>query len=189
MGQKHLSTSALRFWQAAPLRCGSKGERIGFERRVPRLGLASVAAVFALLNLQSPLAAQSASSAGSDAEEARQDALFATPNAYTPAPLSNLYATAPGLEQQLPAPQWRFNFSAPFAYNSNAEELPTNGTETLQFGPVVNFSWATPITGLPLRLSVTGFADTTRFGNAPNQAEARLGTSDWPAPLNRYQAE
>jgi hypothetical protein len=178
MGQKHLSTSAARYWRAPPLRCGSKGDRIDFGRRIARLGVASAAAVVALLNLPSPLAAQTASSAAADAEDARHDALFATPNVLTPSPLSNLYATAPGLEQQLPAPQWRFNFAAPFAYNSNAEELPNNGTQTLQFGPLVNFSWATPLPGLPLRLSVSGFADTTRFANAPNQAEARLGTSD-----------
>jgi hypothetical protein len=33
-------------------------------------------------------------------------------------------------------------------------------------------SWAAPLTGLPLRLSVTGFSDTTRF------ASARLGDPD-----------
>jgi hypothetical protein len=153
-----------------------KSSYVGFGRRLVRLGAA--AGVVALLNIPSPSYAQTVSSAGSDAEEARNDALFATPNVATPSPLSNLFATAPGLEQQVQTPQWRFNFSAPFAYNSNAEELPDNGTQTLQFGPVVNLSWSAPITGLPLRLTVTGFADTTRFARAPNQSLARLGTSD-----------
>ena len=56
-----------------------------------------------------------------DGQDARNDALLATPNLATPEPLSNLYSTAPGLEQQALGPQWRFNLLAPIGYNSNPE--------------------------------------------------------------------
>jgi hypothetical protein len=147
------------------------------------LGLALAAGAVILLNLPRPLAAQTAgelraASDASDAQDARLDALLATPNYVTPAPYSNLYSTAPGLEQQIPAPQWRFNVVAPLGYNSNVEELPSNGAQTWQFGPSANLSWATPIPGLPLRLTLNGLIDTTRFAESPNAVLARLGTAD-----------
>ena len=73
-----------------------------------------------------PSVAQAQKAARSDAigdsQDALNDALLAMPNSAA-APLSNIYATAPGLEQQIPAPDARFNILAPFGYNSNAEEI------------------------------------------------------------------
>jgi len=122
----------------------------------------------------SPVFAQ----AESDAQDARIDAILGMPNYSQPAPLSNLYSTAPGLEQQIPTTQWRFNIVAPFGYNSNAEEIATGGTQTFEYGPVGNFSFAGPLAGLPLRLTLSTFADTERFANAPNSALASLGAVD-----------
>ena len=42
------------------------------------------------------------------------DAILATPNAATPTPQSNLYATSPGLEEQSPAPRFGANLLLPF---------------------------------------------------------------------------
>ena len=48
-----------------------------------------------------------------DAQDAMDDALLATPNPVTPAPLANLIATAPDLEAQAPSPQFRANALLP----------------------------------------------------------------------------
>jgi hypothetical protein len=111
----------------------------------------ALSAVFASLcaSLPTPLLAQIADrpDAQSDAQDARNDALLATPNQATPAPLSNLYSTAPGLEQQAAAPQWRFSLLAPLGYNSNPEELNHGGTPTLETSPFGNLSRAAPVCG------------------------------------------
>lgn len=129
-------------------------------------------AAFALA-FAGPVGAASAQTAGrldaqSDANDAMNDALFATPNAATPAPLSNLYATAPGLERQIPSPQFRANALLPLGWNSNAEEVNRGGTSTGQWRPVGNLSWAAPVGDLPLRATVTGFAETDRYFRASN---------------------
>jgi hypothetical protein len=134
------------------------------------------AAVVSLMNLPCPAAAQ-ALSAQSDAQDARTDAILAMPNLSTPAPLSNLYSTAPGLEQAIPAPQWRFNFVAPFGFNSNAEEIAHGGTQTFEFGPLANLSWAAPLGALPLRLTLNAFTDSDRFSQAPDAEIDRIGGS------------
>ena len=84
-----------------------------------------------------------------DAQDARNDAALATPNLATPVPLSNLISTAPGLEQQTRAPQWRFNLLTPFGYNSNAEEIARGGTQTLEASPFGSLSWAAPMEIFP----------------------------------------
>jgi hypothetical protein len=55
--------------------------------------------------LPAPLLAQVADrlDARSDGQDARNDALLATPNLVTQEPLSNLYSVVPGLEQQAAA--------------------------------------------------------------------------------------
>ena len=74
--------------------------------RLRRFALSAVVASICA-SLPTPLFAQAADrlDAQSDAQDARNDALLATPNLGTPEPLSNLYSTAPGLEQQAPAPR------------------------------------------------------------------------------------
>jgi hypothetical protein len=120
----------------------------------------AAAAAISLMSLPSPLAAQSADS---DAQDARIDAILAAPSLATPSPQSNLIATAPGLEQQAPSAQFSFNFLAPFAYNSNAEQIKIGGTPTLELSPVGNLSWATPLFDLPVRLSANVVVENDRF--------------------------
>jgi hypothetical protein len=115
--------------------------------------------------------------AQSDAQDAVNDALFATPNATTPAPLSNLYATAPDLEAQAPAPQFRANALLPLGWNSNADELSQGGTSSGQWRPVGNLSWASPMGDLPVRVTVTGFAETDRYFQASNVDLDKTGGS------------
>jgi hypothetical protein len=137
-------------------------------------------ALLAALALQtSPLHAQSAArvDASDDARDARNEALLATPNAATPAPLSNLYATAPGLEQQAPAQNWRLNFLGPFGYDGNAEQLRSGGTSTPETSPLGSVSWAAPVADLPLRASMTANAESDRFFRASGVDRDKLGGS------------
>lgn len=97
-----------------------------------------------------------------DGSTARYDALFATPGR-TPVPQENVFATAPGLEQQARRSQFTFNILAPFNYNSNAEAANTGGTQTAEFSPRVGLSWSTPLFDLPVRLSASFFAESDRF--------------------------
>jgi len=152
-------------------RAGGGGPREQKERLCPRRQLAidrsriggfalAAAAAISLMSLPSPLAAQSAES---DAQDARIDALLAAPSVATPVPQSNLIATAPGLEQQASSPQFRFNFLAPFAYNSNAEEIRVGGTPTLELSPVGNLSFAAPLFDLPVRLTANVVVENDRY--------------------------
>ena len=61
-------------------------------------------------------AAGGRSDAGVDADEARTDALLGALNLSTPEPYGNLYSTAPGAEQQVERPQFRFNLLAPLNF-------------------------------------------------------------------------
>jgi hypothetical protein len=117
------------------------------------------------------LAAASAQSAGrldarGDSQDAMTDALFATPNAVTPAPLSNLYATAPELEKQIPSQQFRANALLPLGWNSNANEVSQGGIASGQWRPLGNLSWAAPVADLPLRATVSGFAESDSYFRA-----------------------
>lgn len=113
-----------------------------------------------------PAQAQVRLEAIGDAQDAMNDALFATPNKTTPAPLANLYATAPDLEAQIPAPQFRANALLPLGWNSNANEVNQGGVASGQWRPVGTLSWAAPVGDLPLRATVTGFAETDRYFRA-----------------------
>ena len=68
-------------------------------------------------------AAGSRSDAGTDADDARIDAMLGTLNLSTPQPFGNLYSTAPGTAQQVGRPQIRFNVLAPLNFDSNPLEL------------------------------------------------------------------
>jgi hypothetical protein len=104
--------------------------------------------------------------AQSDSQDALIDAIYATPNPYKTAPLDNLYATAPALEQQIPAPQIRFNALLPLGWNSNAEEVRYGGTRTMEWRPNGSVSVAAPLGDTFLRASVSAFAETDRFARA-----------------------
>ncbi|WGJ14310.1 hypothetical protein QEV83_16940 [Methylocapsa sp. D3K7] len=146
--------------------------RIDTSRMVGFVVAAGIAMV--LISLPCPLAAQSAES---DAEDARIDALLATPGAATPVPQSNLIATAPGLEQQAPTAQFGFNFLAPFTYNSNAEEIRTGGTSSLELSPVGSLSFAAPLLGLPVRLSANAVVENDRFVSSRGANLDKIGGS------------
>ena len=139
-----------------------------------------ISAVVAFLSSHpAPLCAQTADrlDAQSDAQDARNDALLATPNLATPEPLSNLISTAPGLEQQVPAPQWRFNVLAPLGYTSNAEEISRGGTQSLETSPFGGPSWAAPVANLPLRVTVNANAESERYFRASNVDLDKFGVS------------
>jgi hypothetical protein len=59
------------------------------------------------------------------------DAILATPNYKTPVLPDSGTATAPGLEQAVPAPQFTQNVLAPALCNSNAQFLSSDGSQTL----------------------------------------------------------
>jgi hypothetical protein len=132
------------------------------------------AAAILLITLPGQLAAQSAED---DARDARIDAILATPNLATPVSQSNLIATAPGLEQQAPSAQFSLNFLAPFIYNSNAEEIGTGGTPTLEVSPVGNLSFAAPLLDLPVRLTANMIVENNRFIKSSNADLDKIGGS------------
>lgn len=112
-----------------------------------------------------------------DANSARYDAMFGTPNAHTPSPQSNLFATAPGLEQQARASRFTINGLLPLFFNSNAEAVTTGGTNSAEFSPVVGLSWSTPVFDLPLRFTANARADVDRFTQAPRADFDKLAVS------------
>jgi hypothetical protein len=113
----------------------------------------------------------------SDSEDALRDAMLATPNTSTPTPLSNLYATAPDLERQIAVPQVRGNVLLPFAWNSNAEEISHGGTSSGEANPFAAVSWAAPIGTLPLRATLSGFAESDRYFRSPELNFDKTGLS------------
>jgi hypothetical protein len=139
----------------------------------------ALAAFAALSSLPSQALAQSDArlDAQDDAQDARNDALLATPNLSTPAPLSNLYSTAPGLEREIPSPQFRANFLFPFGWTSNAEEIFDGGVRTGEISPFGNVSWAAPVDALPLRVTATGFAESDRYFRASDVDLDKAGGS------------
>jgi hypothetical protein len=136
------------------------------------------AVLLSLAILPSPLFAQATGrlDAGGDAQDARTDAMLAMPSLVGTEPLSNLYSTAPGLEQQIPAGQARANLILPLGYNSNAEEASEGGTQTGEFSPLGNVSLAEPI-GAAFRFTATGFGDIDRYFQAPGTDLDKVGGS------------
>ena len=139
-----------------------------------------LAAAIALLTMDSApprafaQAAQDRSDMGVDADDARTDALLGTLNRATPQPYGNLYATAPGAEQQARRPQFRVNGLVPLNFDSNAEELGSGGTQSWGTFPVGNLSWAAPVADLPLRVSVNARSEFKRFFDASDVNIDRL---------------
>ena len=114
------------------------------------------------------------SDAGLDADDARTQALLGTLDLATPEPFDNLYATAPGAEQQVVTPQIRFNALAPLNFDSNAQAVSSGGTQTWGAFPVANLSAAAPVGGLPFRVSVTANSEFKRFFDASEADIDRL---------------
>ncbi len=141
-------------------------------RRIAALGLA--AAFVSAPTLAFAQAVGDRSDAGVDADDARTDALLGTLNLSTPAPYGNLYSTAPGAEQQVARPQFRFNFLAPLNFDSNAEEISSGGTSTWGTFPVGNLSWAAPVGDLPFRVSANARSEFKSFFGASDVDIDRL---------------
>ena len=98
-----------------------------------------VAALVAAVGQERPTSAQSANSnAGlQGGQDGMFDAILATPNYRTPVLPDSALATAPGLEQAVPTPQFTLNVLAPALYNSNAQFLSSGGSKTLEGSPLV----------------------------------------------------
>ncbi len=122
--------------------------------RLTRNGVAVASWAVLVIDLSQPAAGQpAASDAVSDAAEARIDALLATPSVVVPVPQANLFATAPGLEEQARAPRFTLNGLLPVAYNSNAEGVRSGGAAAAEISPVGSLSWSAAAFDLPLRLT------------------------------------
>src|SRR6516165_8505613 len=110
-----------------------------------------------------------------------QDALFgailATPNYRTPVLPDSALATAPGLEQTVPAPQFTLNILAPAMFNSNAQFLTSGGSQALEGSPVVRLGWASQLFNSPIRASAAASLETERFTDAPGAAIDYFRTS------------
>src|SRR6516225_1783995 len=105
------------------------------------------------------------------------DAILATPNYRTPVLPDSALATAPGLEQAVPAPQFTLNVLAPALYNSNAQFLSSGGSKTLEGSPLVRLGWASQMFDTPIRVSGAASLETERFVNAPGAAIDYIRTS------------
>jgi hypothetical protein len=143
-----------------------------------RLQFALASALAAIAGSPAPVLAQTADrlDAQGDAQDARIDAMLAMPSLAATEPLTNLYSTAPGLEQQIPGAQARASLILPLGYNSNAEETSQGGTRTGEFSPIGNVSLAAPIAA-PFRFSATGFGDIERYFQASSADLDKVGGS------------
>jgi hypothetical protein len=138
--------------------------------RLPRGFALTVLWVALLAAATAPVAAQNSGAHG-DADSARIDAMFGTPNRYGVVPQDNLFATTPGLEQQARRSTFTFNILAPISYTSNAlagaDGVPTD-QNSAEFNPVVGLSWTTPVFDLPLRFTANARAEIDRFTQVPS---------------------
>jgi hypothetical protein len=135
--------------------------------RMATSALLPILSLAATILATGPLAAQ-VRDQHEDANSARYDAIFGTPNRYTPSPQTNLFATTPGLEQQVRRSQFTISGLVPIFFNSNAEALPSGGTNSAEFSPVLGVSWATPVFDLPFRFTANARAEVDRFTQAPS---------------------
>jgi len=105
------------------------------------------------------------------------DAILATPNYRTPVLPDSGIATAPGLEQAVPVPQFTLNVLAPALYNSNAQFLTSGGSQALEGSPLVRLGWASQLFDTPIRVSGAASLETERFTDAPGAAIDYIRTS------------
>ena len=128
--------------------------------RLPRLALFA-AALLPALRVGFAVAQTASSNAGLEGgQDHLFDAILATPNARTPVPQDNVYATAPGLEQPVRTPQFTLNVLAPALFNSNAQFLSSGGSKTLEGSPLVRLGWASQLFDTPIRLSAGASLET-----------------------------
>lgn len=155
----------------------ARGKRPGIRDRRRRCAWAcalSLALGFAFPSAALAQAAGDRSDAGIDADDARTDALLGTLNLTTPGQVDNLYATAPGAEQQV-APQFRFNGLLPLNFDSNPLELGSGSDSSWGTFPVANLSAAAPLGGgLPFRVTVSARSEFKQFFNASEANIDRL---------------
>ena len=143
-----------------------------------RRPLGSLGGVLALfLSLAGPAFAQAQrSDSGTDAQDARSDALMATPNRATPTPQDNLYATTPGLEEQVATPRFGANLLLPFGWDSNPAELAQGGPQSWGTSPNGSVSMTAPL-GPNLRFTASGFGEANLNFSASEANRDRLGGS------------
>jgi hypothetical protein len=145
-------------------------------------GSQTVALVSALIVAAAQAKPASAQTANSNAglqggQDGMFDAILATPNYKTPVLPDSALATAPGLEQAVPTPQFTLNVLAPALYNSNAQFLSSGGSKTLEGSPLVRLGWASQLFDTPIRVSGAASLETERFVNAPGAAIDYIRTS------------
>jgi hypothetical protein len=130
-------------------------------------GAALVALLIAAVGQGRPTSAQTANSTAGlfGGQDSMFDAILATPNYKTPVLPDSALATAPGLEQAVPAPRFTLNVLAPALYNSNAQFLNSGGSKTLQGSPLVRLGWVSQLFGTPIRVSGAASLETERFVN------------------------
>jgi hypothetical protein len=100
----------------------------------------------------------------------------ATPNLATPTPQDNLYATTPGLEEQVRAPRFGANLLLPFGWDSNPAELAHGGPTSWGTSPNGSISMTAPI-GSNLRFTASGFGEANMNFSASEANRDRLGGS------------
>jgi hypothetical protein len=158
---------------------GDAGDWKGAKTRSVRsaAALASVIALFAIVWTPSGARAQATadrsavgdrSDPGVDADDARTDAILGGNN------YNNLYATAPGAEQQAVRPQIRLNGLVPLNFDSNPLELGSGSPASWGTFPVVDLSAAAPLGDLPFRVSVSARSEFKRFSNTSDADVDRL---------------
>jgi hypothetical protein len=121
--------------------------------------------------------AQRAGNESVSGDEAWLDAVLATPNYKTPVLPDNAIATAPGLEQPVPAPQFTLNALVPLVFNSNPEFRSSGGPQSFDASPVARLGWATQLGELPLRFSGAAGLEFERYPNAGDADIDYLRTS------------
>ena len=153
----------------APSSAETKVDVESLRCRRAKSGFFSVLSLAATISAPVPLAAQ-VGDQREDGNSARYDAMFGTPNMYTPTAPTNVFATSPGLEQQVRRSQFTVYGLAPLFFNSNAEALasPAGGTNSAEFSPIVGASWSTPVLDLPFRFTGGARAEIDRFTQVPS---------------------
>ena len=163
-----------------PRTIGRRADARGLARSSLRSGFAFPAAALAQ-------AVGDRSDAGVDADDARTDALLGTLNLSTPEPFDNLYSTAPGAEQQVARPQFRFNGLAPLNFDSNPLELGSGSDAAGERFRSATSRAAAPVGDLPFRVSVSARSEFKRFFDASDADIDRLtfsGRMQYVDPTN-----
>src|SRR5215813_13117103 len=140
-------------------------------RSVLRAGVCAAALLSTGMGVRVANAQTANSNAGLEGgQDGLFDAILATPNYRTPGLPDSGLATAPGLEQAVPAPQFTLNVLAPALFNSNAQFLKSGGSNAFEGSPLVRLGWASQLFDTPIRVSGAASFETERFVNGPDAA-------------------